>query len=454
MVRSGRPASAPSAAAHPSAGKRAKSETPGKNQTAMDITPGLNPLAKIRFMEVMIGAQRQFVLFTGPGNSPVVAMQDDGSAKAGSGARRLVLSKRASNRGVMKPRRGKRTDRAGYALVLFLMMVFGLMGLAALVIDLGFARLAQRQMQTAVDSAALEGLRFRDDIPAIGIRPAIQLMMRLWPLAGHVPKALTPSDCNSRLGSTKRAAGQPARWWPTCLTTTLIRPTGIQAITVPGRWWISPAGSVRRNSPRHKPCRLASRRFTNQTCGRHPGLELNSGNAQEGDMVAGTYGTNLAYDQRSPRPRRTRMQTTIAATFRTRQTRHFLSACAERRFQTFRAAWTTPLASVPAARRFPSFWSWHDDVSASGSAAYSPRRDGIEVRATAIAAAGPATGLGQTSYEVGRAKAAGPPYQGTDANNNPVNIPGINAVCSITVECMEFHARGRPPGFSVVQRFR
>ena len=42
------------------------------------------------------------------------------------------------------------------------MMFFGLMGLAALVIDMGFARLAQRQMQTAVDSAALEGLRWRD----------------------------------------------------------------------------------------------------------------------------------------------------------------------------------------------------------------------------------------------------------------------------------------------------
>ena len=55
----------------------------------------------------------------------------------------------------MKPRRRKPADRAGYALVLFLMMLFGLMGLAALVIDLGFARSAQRQMQTAVDSAAL-----------------------------------------------------------------------------------------------------------------------------------------------------------------------------------------------------------------------------------------------------------------------------------------------------------
>ncbi|HUG94098.1 MAG TPA: pilus assembly protein TadG-related protein [Planctomycetaceae bacterium] len=48
-------------------------------------------------------------------------------------------------------------------LVLFAVFVFGLMGLAALVIDVGFARLAQRQMQTAAQAAALEGLRFRDD---------------------------------------------------------------------------------------------------------------------------------------------------------------------------------------------------------------------------------------------------------------------------------------------------
>src|SRR5262249_20204097 len=32
--------------------------------------------------------------------------------------------------------------------------------------DLGFVLLAQRQMQTGVDTAALEGLRFRDELPA------------------------------------------------------------------------------------------------------------------------------------------------------------------------------------------------------------------------------------------------------------------------------------------------
>jgi len=39
------------------------------------------------------------------------------------------------------------------------MLLFGIMAMAALVIDIGFARLAQRQMQSAADSAALEGLR-------------------------------------------------------------------------------------------------------------------------------------------------------------------------------------------------------------------------------------------------------------------------------------------------------
>jgi hypothetical protein len=65
-------------------GNPTKSETPGNRPATMDITPGLDPLAETRYMEVMIGTQRQFVLFTGPGNSPVVASQDDGSAKAGS----------------------------------------------------------------------------------------------------------------------------------------------------------------------------------------------------------------------------------------------------------------------------------------------------------------------------------------------------------------------------------
>lgn len=49
--------------------------------------------------------------------------------------------------------------RGGYVMLLFAMLLFGIMAMAALVIDIGFARLAQRQMQSAADSAALEGIR-------------------------------------------------------------------------------------------------------------------------------------------------------------------------------------------------------------------------------------------------------------------------------------------------------
>ena len=61
----------------------------------------------------------------------------------------------------LRYRRRRPPHRGGYVLVLFVLMFFALLGLAALVIDLGFARLTQRQMQSAADSAALEGLLAR-----------------------------------------------------------------------------------------------------------------------------------------------------------------------------------------------------------------------------------------------------------------------------------------------------
>jgi hypothetical protein len=47
-------------------------------------------------------------------------------------------------------------------LVQFALVVFALCGLLSLVIDVGYARLTQVEMQTAADAAALEGLRYRD----------------------------------------------------------------------------------------------------------------------------------------------------------------------------------------------------------------------------------------------------------------------------------------------------
>ncbi len=56
-------------------------------------------------------------------------------------------------------------SRRGNVLTWFAVLLFVLLPLAALVIDFGFVLLTRRQMQTAVNSAASEGLRFRDEIP-------------------------------------------------------------------------------------------------------------------------------------------------------------------------------------------------------------------------------------------------------------------------------------------------
>jgi|GEM_PF-6528983 len=53
--------------------------------------------------------------------------------------------------------------RRGNVLVIFAAISLVLCGLAALVIDLGIARLTQARLQAAADVAALEGLRLRDD---------------------------------------------------------------------------------------------------------------------------------------------------------------------------------------------------------------------------------------------------------------------------------------------------
>ena len=52
--------------------------------------------------------------------------------------------------------------RRGTIMVVFALIVFALMGLAAIAIDVGLASLTQSQMQTAVDTAALEGVQHRD----------------------------------------------------------------------------------------------------------------------------------------------------------------------------------------------------------------------------------------------------------------------------------------------------
>ncbi|MCI0455560.1 MAG: pilus assembly protein TadG-related protein [Gemmataceae bacterium] len=59
--------------------------------------------------------------------------------------------------------RQSQSGRRGTVLAYFALVVVVLLGLGALVIDLGLARMTQRQLQSAADAAALEGMRLRDD---------------------------------------------------------------------------------------------------------------------------------------------------------------------------------------------------------------------------------------------------------------------------------------------------
>lgn len=56
-----------------------------------------------------------------------------------------------------------------------ILLVFALLGVAALVVDMGYVRISQVQMQSGVDTAALEGLRGRDALGEAGRRDEASL---------------------------------------------------------------------------------------------------------------------------------------------------------------------------------------------------------------------------------------------------------------------------------------
>ena len=138
------------------------------------------------------------------------------------------------------------SHRHGQALVYFILILFAVMSLAALVIDLGFARLTQRQMQSAVDTAALEGLRHRDSLSDTDRRQA----------ASNLAAMVFDDDLNP-------ANGDPARL---------------------------SAGPVITFGPEQVPVTEASQLMSIENDDVYdPVLELNLADNVSGDMVAGAF---------------------------------------------------------------------------------------------------------------------------------------------------------------------
>jgi hypothetical protein len=142
-----------------------------------------------------------------------------------------------------------RKHRRGTVLILFALLVFALLALAGMVVDVGITRVAQRQMRTAVDAAALEGLRFRDSPgpdPTVGGSFDNQRREAAAVMVPQIFSGLNSSP--AAIGS--GYGGQLQQLW---------------------------------------------------VYGTQP-LELNSSNMTHGDMVPGTFGLNTqSFDQTNPR---------------------------------------------------------------------------------------------------------------------------------------------------------
>jgi hypothetical protein len=161
-------------------------------------------------------------------------------------------------------------------LVIVALLLIAIFGLAALVIDLGVARLTQRQMQMAVDGAALEGLRYRDVAPELTEATPVQRdVLRRQRVARRIAEhfdddlSATPSD------AMQMGAGP------------IINFSG--GVAMPGEtpWY---AGQTMSVSPTPE-----TRVFKPQD-----GFQLNHDNLEAGDIVFGNAKPSAVNDEPTP----------------------------------------------------------------------------------------------------------------------------------------------------------
>jgi hypothetical protein len=187
-------------------------------------------------------------------------------------------------------------SRRGNVLIFFAFFVFAAMAIGGLVIDLGMARLTQMQMQTAADSAALEGLRFRDDLPAA------------WRPNGTTPPNL-PQALINEVGPQPNSTYDPTNpaWQKWIDGARRFAASETVAVTFDDdlnpangdqqQFGAGPVASV--TDTIGDPSLQAGGIITLPETGPpvyKPTLQANATNEPNGDLVAGAYGWNQAYD--------------------------------------------------------------------------------------------------------------------------------------------------------------
>ena len=294
-------------------------------------------------------------------------------------------------------RRSKLPPRQGTVLVLFAMLIFALMAMAALAVDMGLLIDTQRQMQSAADSAALEGLRWRDDTTASSLLNPSQPTYTQDQVRRQLASDLATRIFDYRLRSDGDHTNPPLSdnsydpmqvgAGPVLLYSGgTTQAYALQLVQVPAQ----PFDHV------YKPSAFssASASLTFQP------LQLNSSsNLQNGDLVAGTFGTNPSYSSSNTANedklynRRDFVPTPSGGTPATA-----LPSWPGCGGPITSRVWTTCPAPARSVRRCRSC-SRGSLITASSDPTlnpngYNPRRDGLTVRGTGIANATPAKMVG------------------------------------------------------------
>lgn len=248
-------------------------------------------------------------------------------------------------------------SRRGQSLLLMFFIILMLLGVMALTLDFGFVLLARRQMQTGVNSAALEGLRGQGLADHDANSEELRRMN-----AREMLRLNFDDDFDLSANNTTIGAG---------IDSSLIQGSGFQQAT------IGPANTTLAED-------LANR---SSFIFRPDGFELNADNEAYGDMVVGTYDAAVATPHsESPDYSRTDFAPTVTdpTSFLVRMRRTHNPGGLDEVPGVSSRGGGLPLILGRA--------SVIQDEPAGAD--YSIRRDGVLVRATAIAGAVPARCVG------------------------------------------------------------
>jgi hypothetical protein len=278
--------------------------------------------------------------------------------------------------------------RRGAVNILFAMMFFAILGMAALVIDLGMVRHTQRVMQSAADTSAIEGLREGLPVDSTGRGTAID-----WTTA-----AFADADINGR--TLINGAG------PTFELTGAIGPEGLNA-----------AQLLRTGAP-YKPA-----------------LQPNSGNAPSGDIVSGSYLPATGFDGATENADYSRNDGFTA------DANGNALLVRLRRTDPSRDPMARETETSSSGSTIPMLFGRGTTIRVTDSTTeYNPRVHGFTVRATAIAQAtpvrtvgppGPSVGLeGMTPFALRMStwKGMSDPWVRLDAATTPTDTPAARLI--------------------------